>query len=135
MKLILDFVVMYCISLFLIIPASSTELIGTEKLYIEYLRTMSERDYRLPEDKSTVQRLNLGLKLDLGKGVYIDNRVVSGIDESQFRLVGLESDIGVNVYKGIDLFYRHASYHVLDMGRDMKYPTYNGFGIRINLIK
>jgi hypothetical protein len=94
------------------------ELFRTENLYIEYLRTMSERDYRLPESNPSLQRLNFGMRTDLGKRFYVESRVVSAVDERQFRMVGLESDIGVEIVDNIDIFYRHSSYHILDMARD-----------------
>lgn len=121
----------------LLLPSISLADIPNLKVEHLYLEAEKERgtnrSYNLPEGHSPSDYANLGFDLTFTKYVYSNSRVKSIVDQSQFRNVSLDSELGVR-YSGVDLYIRHFSGHALDSTYDKRFPQENSIGIRFNII-
>ncbi len=79
------------------------------------------------------EELNLHLNLDVFKYLFINNMVHSKTSPSQYRVVGLNSKIGVHVTKHVDIQYEHFSKHLLDKKHEYmnKFPVEDSIGINL----
>jgi hypothetical protein len=112
----------------------TSKMVTINKLYLEGEKNvMANRNYFLPQDESPKYNLNLGLKLDVHRFLYLDNKVSSTTNDNQFRFVGLESEIGASKF-GADLYFSHFSGHLLDAHSARRFPQENVIGVRFNLI-
>lgn len=72
----------------------------------------------------------------LNATVHSDTDYNTATDASgQFRSIGLQTELGVRIFRQLDLFIHHHSQHVLDYQASFPFPVQDAIGIRINLIK
>lgn len=105
-----------------------------QNLYLEAEKAYgTNRSYNLPEDRIPSHYANLGFDLTFTKYVYSNSKIKSVVDQSQFRNVSLDSELGFKLL-GLDIYARHFSGHALDSNYGKKFPQENSIGIRLNLI-
>ena len=111
--------------------------IDVKHLYVEGIwNTYSSFIISNDGSGDTAQKsVNLGMELDFFKYIFINPRIVSFTDHGQFRLVGLEYQAGLHLGKYVDVFYAHLSHHLLDAKSRNRFDQFDGFGVRLNLIK
>lgn len=128
--------------LLLILTVTSVQakdILKVDNLFIESERTFGSNRYLyLPEFSEPKYNLNLGFKIsDLSSTVYSFNKISSTVDQTQFRYIALDSELGVNLPINVQLYIRHYSGHTLDFENKWttkKYPQANVVGLRFNLI-
>lgn len=93
-------------------------------------------------DKEPAQQLDLNINTNIYKWGYFNSLVHSLTDRdtitgaSQFRLVGLNLELGVRINKYIDVFYWHYSSHLLDTKYYWGgYPLLDSVGVHIYLYR
>ena len=64
-------------------------------------------------------------------GLRWDNRVHGEGTEAQFRTVGWQYRLGLQLGPKFSLYHEHHSRHVLDADRDDKFPLENFYGARV----
>lgn len=126
---------------FVLIPAASADfkLIEPDEVTINYRKYFDGgRDpiltQNLPGTKlgDTVQII---LNTNVLKYAYWDNRVHGDTDNTQFRLVGWESKLGINILPYLSVEYYHHSQHVLDASwHHGGFPVMDAFSINIKII-
>lgn len=117
-------------------PSELQDHIKLKKLYLEAEKpVISNRSAYMLVDENTTNYLNLGFDLGLFKLGYLNSKVVSQTNESQFRHVGLHSELGVTVYGGVELYLRHFSGHIIDGAYPTRFPQENALGLRLILYK
>jgi hypothetical protein len=110
--------------------------IEVDNLYLETEKTFgTNRGYTLPEDSKPKYNFNMGMDMTDGLGIlYNSSKISSTVDQSQFRYVGLDTEIGLNTTLGFQIYYRHFSGHVLDAVMTDRFPQENVIGLRFNLL-
>jgi hypothetical protein len=110
--------------------------IKVKNLYIETeKRVLTNREYFLVDQYGATNDLNLGLDLEMPASIYFNNKITSITDDSQFRFVGYNFEIGAEPIKGIEVYFEHFSGHALDQTYVNDFPQFNKVGIRWNFIK
>lgn len=112
------------------------DVIKVSNLYVETEKTVNtNRGYYLPPDSTPTNNINLGLDIsDRFNMIYLNSKISTTTDESQFRYGALDAELGFNFQAGIQLYYRHYSGHMLDASADTRFPEKNVIGIRFNLL-
>lgn len=133
---IMRYIILFILSLVAIDTYAFPKAIDIKELYVEGMwNTYSSFVINNDGSGDTAQKLvNLGMEIDFFRYFFINPRIVSMTDNSQFRLVGLEYKAGVHLGKYIDVFYGHLSHHVLDMTSERRFNQYDCIGVRVNLI-
>lgn len=120
---------------------ASEGIVDLESLYLETEKAFgSNRQLYLPDESIPKYYMNLGFDLDLSRGsniVYSNNVISSVVDQSQFRYVALDSELGVNTPYNFQLYIRHYSGHMMDAvdPSGVRFPEENTIGLRFNLFK
>ena len=69
---------------------------SVKNLYLETEKNIyNNTSYYLPNNSTPKENYNLGMDLKLGTYVYNNTKVVSIVDQTQFRQVGLNNELGV----------------------------------------
>ena len=127
-------IILFSIS-FTIQAQDLSRFIKTKRLYIETeRRVVTNREYYLRDRRDATYDVNLGLDLELPQTVYYNNKVTSITDSNQFRFIGLDFEVGMRPFEGIDVYFQHFSGHALDESYPEQFPQRNKIGIRWNLI-
>ena len=123
--------------LFAVSTMTKGDIIELNDVYLEAEKTIGiNRGYFIPQNSVPKYHFNLGLDLEDGLGIlYADNRISSVVDQSQFRYVALDSEVGINTTVGLQLYYRHYSGHMLDATSTDRFPQENTVGLRFSLLK
>jgi hypothetical protein len=128
---------MKCLILLLLLSTSVfAELpkVIVKNLYLEAEKARgTNRSYNIPDGHTPSNYANLGLDLTFTKYVYNNSKIKSVVDQSQFRNVSLDTELGIKLYS-VDIYIRHFSGHALDSEYGKKFPQENSVGVRFNLI-
>lgn len=88
------------------------------------------------------QQLNNAVYIDLNLSfindiIYLDNKIFSLTDQSQFRTISWSYELGINLFDSADVYYRHFSGHLLDTNYSdgSSYPFENSVGVRFHLLR
>lgn len=132
--------------------ADDYDVIGLKEVYIDYTRFFPHgydsmiNNNGLP-NKGIGNELDLNMNLNLAHYLYWDNKIHSRTDVDtdnngnnlgggQFRVVGLEMRLGVNVTENLQLGYYHHSQHWLDLhNANEHFPIEDGIQLRLFLFK
>ncbi len=119
---------------------AAESVMEVDKLYIETEKMVrTNRGYYVPDNSIPKNNFNLGLNLkDRFKGIFYVNSLISTTtDESQFRYIALDTEVGIDTTIGIDVYFRHYSGHMLDSydRSNTRFPEENVVGLRFYLIK
>ena len=120
---------------------ASADVLELKEVKVEYKKFLYARDplFTLGNPK---EQLNIGIKTDL-LGVFYWHSFVHGTtDNSQYRRVGLQMNLGVRLFNSLEFEYKHHSQHILDAnypyrqeGAPDKFPVEDSLGINIYLFK
>lgn len=88
-----------------------------------------------PVSQRLDKELNLVVNSEVLKYGYWDNTVHSETDQSQFRKIGWELQLGVHATRFLDVFYEHYSQHLLDYSSKEAFPRQDGVGIKLYLYR
>ena len=128
-------IVIYLLISFPVIAKDLSKIVKIKNLFIETeKRTNVNREYYLVNQKSAEYDFNLGLNLDLPMSFYYNNIVNSITDNSQFRFIGYQFEVGAKPFNGVDIYFQHFSGHALDQRFTEDFPQRNKFGVRFNFI-
>jgi hypothetical protein len=67
--------------------------------------------------------LDLGMNLDLARGVYWDNTIKAVTDTGQYRSVAWEFRLYVKPFANLEVGYHHESRHLLDAQAPDHFPV------------
>jgi hypothetical protein len=93
-------------------------------------------DNGLP-NRTLGQGIDLNVNLKLAEYFYWDNKIVTMTDQdsvtgsSQFRMVGWNFRLGLNVTENVQIGYWHFSEHVLDYTAVFPYPRQDAVEIKV----
>lgn len=125
------------------VQASEWKLIELKEVRADYAKFLfGGRDPLITSNgipnKTLGERLNLTVNNDICKYLFWNNTVHSMTDKDiptgagQFRMVGLESRVGVNISKYFDVSYYHFSKHVLDSTyAHERFPVQDAIELRV----
>jgi hypothetical protein len=69
-------------------------------------------------------------------GVFLFDTTVHGwSDSAQYRLIGLELKLGLQITDHLDLYYRHHSQHLLDVPDTQHFPVEDSVGITLYFVR
>lgn len=111
--------------------------INIDNLYLETEKMYgTNRLQYLPKTSTPKYNVNGGIKLGDDLGIlYSVSKVSTTVDQSQFRYMALDSEMGINLNKGgIQIYIKHYSGHLLDSVSPDRFPEENTFGVRFNLL-
>jgi len=90
--------------------------------------------HELPGNFEPRGELNLDFELQVLGPIVWRNRVHSLIDQSQFRLVGWNFALGLEITSWLEINWEHFSKHLLDAAYpDRHFPVQDSVGVRIRL--
>lgn len=122
----------------LVASIEASELVNVDGLFLETEKMVkTNRGYYVPEGSKPAYNFNLGFDFSdkFGGYTYSRNVVSSTIDQSQFRYVALDSEIGIDTKRGVEIYFRHSSSHMLDASdTSSKFPEENVIGLRFKII-
>ena len=129
----------FTLLIFLVLLVSFTgraDVIKVNNLYVETEKLVNtNRGYYVPKGSAPKYNFNVGMNFIDGLGIiYLDNEISSTVDQSQFRYVALDNELGINTTIGIQIYYRHYSGHMLDAVNADRFPEENVIGLRFNII-
>lgn len=75
------------------------------------------------------ESLNLGVDIELFKGVHWDNIVMAVTDPGQYRSVAWNLRLYVSPVRGLEIGYHHVSRHLLDASSPYPFPVQDQFEI------
>lgn len=85
------------------------------------------------EDRPTTL-LTISFSLGVLDWVYMDNKVETRTDISQYRTVSWEYEAGIRPWNGpIQVFLHHRSEHLLDTQGPVGFPEHDSVGIRVKV--
>jgi len=116
--------------------ASDWSAVQLHDAYVQYTRYFDGGRYPLITNAGNPEgrlghELNLSLNLDIFKYGLWDSTVHSMTDQSQFRLVGLESRLGARITPNVEINYYHYSQHSLDYSFPWGFPVQDGVQLRL----
>lgn len=116
------------------------KLIELREAYIDYRNyaalNPNGRDMLIyPEPPK--EGINLTLNTNIFKVFYWDSTIESSTTQGQYRSVGLETRLGVNLTEHLRFGFYHHSQHVLDRGHSYmdKFPVSDAVEIRFYLFR
>lgn len=125
--------------------AQSQELhaVSLREFDMDFYKIANNRDtyFLLPDEAKAhgeehwTKGVACGFVLDLLKygnwGLYHSSRVSGNTTNAQFRQVTWQWTTGFQLGEKTQLYWDHMSTHLLDDGREGRYPLHNEFGLRI----
>ena len=87
--------------------------------------------------ESIKETLDLHIKMTTLGIVYMNPTVKSWTTDAQYRIVGLELELGLHLSDYFDIFYYHESLHMLDKQQVYlpRYPVDDAVGVRVYLYR
>jgi hypothetical protein len=121
--------------------AQELHLLSLRELNIEYYRIDNHRDSYFEYADRSEQREEhwvggtaANYTLDMVKygnwGLYWDNRIHGEGTDAQFREVGWQYELGLQLGPKLQAYWNHHSRHVLDDSRADRFPLDNFYGVR-----
>lgn len=115
---------------------ASPQLVTLKEVYVDYAQYLSGHTPYLNAGQIPHERLNLNVNIELlDDWLYMNNTVHSLTDQSQFRFMGWEYELGINVYDYVHIYYQHFSGHLLDDTYQWPSPLDNTIGVKLYLYK
>ncbi len=127
------------------VQADEFKAINLDQVYLEYRQYFhGGRDPLITSNglsnRELEKELNIGIDTRLLKFGYWNNIVHSTTDQDrdnhhgQFRLIGLESRLGIRISQHLDISYYHHSQHLLDTSyAHDDFPVRDGIELKIYL--
>lgn len=85
-------------------------------------------------DRHMQDRLTLRLNTDLFSGLFFDNRVHGTTDDTQYKWVGWNFQVGVRLMPEFSVQYEHHSQHMLDAGMGAHFPVEDSVGFTWSIV-
>lgn len=79
--------------------------------------------------------ISLTARAVIGKVFFWDTQIHGWSDSAQYRQVGLEVKLGLQVTRHLDLYYRHHSQHLLDKEGPNHFPVEDAFGVTLYFVR
>jgi hypothetical protein len=116
---------------------SPWKLIELRESYINYKYFVHPGRDPLFTDLPHKEELNLHVNTDILRYMYWDNMVHSMTDASQYRVVGLNTKLGVRLSGILDVQFEHFSKHMLDTVHPWMrgFPVEDSVGINLYLYR
>lgn len=131
-KLLMYLVTFLCLLGLFFCQQSWANDIKLDDFYLEYGRYVGGNSHHLAPGYETKQLPALGWQFKAYKWAYMTNKISTEVDDSQFRYVALDSELGLKPTSNIELYYRHYSGHALDSVYKTRYPSDDSVGFRIH---
>lgn len=115
-----------------------------DKLSISYLELRAGSSISLfqPHDIIPSRKLGLDLGINFTENCYLTSNLYGFMDRSperrlwgQFRSVSWEVATGYHLLSWLSFELVHSSEHLLDAKSQYVYPSYDGVGLRLDLVK
>lgn len=135
----------YFINLFIITTlffnsySSRADFIELNEIKVSYVNFFSGgRDPLISYNQNPNKLLDLDVNTNFATYFFWNNKIHSMSDNSQFRVIGLNTLLGLRIFDFMDLYYYHYSQHLLDTATYQYgggFPLLDGIGINLYLFQ
>lgn len=106
------------------------EVIKLREASVKYQK-FADNNYAPYFDKPQKERLSLVVNSDLLKYGFWNNRVHGTTTEDQYRWVGWNFQVGVRLFRQLDVQYEHHSQHAMDYNIGAHFPVEDSVGFTL----
>jgi hypothetical protein len=85
-------------------------------------------------DRPARERLTLRLDSDVFPGVFFNNRIHGTTDETQYKWIGWNFQVGIRPISQLSLQFEHHSQHMLDSNMGAHFPVEDSLGLTLHLV-
>lgn len=131
----------YLLSLLISTAYAEFHIVDLNEVYLDYrnysMVNPNARNLLIYPD-TPKEAINVGIKLDLLKYMYIDNEIQSITTDAQYKGIGLDLRIGVRATSWLEVGLWHRSQHVLDGTQSFmggNFPSEDAFNVKVYLFR